>query len=473
MILTIISIITILIYALFFIKNQRLSILGIILLLPTYLIRLNILEIPTTFLELILIGSFVGFLYKFIKYRPDIKFYNFLLPLIFFLISAIISTKISNQSIQSLGILKSYIIEPVIFFIIFINTFKTKKEIEIIINTLGVTALYLSIYAIFQKITGIGIGIDDPSWAKETTRRVTSVFPYPNALGLFLAPIVTIFLFRIIIKINLSWNKINTFIISLKNQKLNTQNNFKCLIINLRIFILNNLFDLIVLLTSLFAIIFAKSSGALIGIIFSIFIFIFIKSKNKLTFFLISFLFIISLITLPFTYPKINKTILLGDFSGKIRIQMWEETSKMLKENFIFGGGLNNFKEALKPYHKKTFFELYLYPHNIILNIWSELGLLGLISFLFFIYIFFKKNYINYTNKIDSFWLKNLTEKIKVNIEYKKNTSIILSLSFSTLLIHGIVDVPFFKNDLSILFWIIIGITIINEKIEDNIIVIK
>jgi len=453
MALTIISIITILIYTLFFLKNQRLSILGIVLLLPTYLIKLNVLGIPTTFLELILIGIFVGFLYRLIKYRPDIKFYNFIFPIIIFLIAAIISTKISNHSIQAIGILKAYIIEPIMFFIIFINIFKSKKELELIIKTLGITVLYLSIYAIFQKITGIGIGTDDPSWTKEITRRTTSVFPYPNALGLYLAPIVTIFLFRIVEKTK-------------NREKLKTK---KDIIFYLK----NNLFDLIVFITGLLAIIFARSSGALMGIIASVFLFIFIKSKSKLTTFLIGFIGFVLLLTLPFTYPLVNRTILLGDFSGKIRTQMWEETSKMLKENFILGGGLNNFKEALKPYHKQTFFELYLYPHNIILNIWSELGFLGILSFTSFIIIFFIKNYKIYTYKLNSFWKENSSEKELQNMNYKKDMSLILSLSMFTLLIHGLVDVPFFKNDLSVLFWIIIGLSIVNEKINDNIVIVK
>ena len=452
MIFTIISITTIILYALFFLKNQKLSIVGVILLLPIYLIKLNILGIPTTFLELILIGTFTGFFYKLLKERHDIKFYNFFIPIIIFLISAIISTKISSHYISALGILKAYIIEPILFFIIFINTFKTKKELDIIIKTLGITVIYLSIYAIFQKITGIGIGTSDPSWAIEATRRVTSIFPYPNALGLFLAPIVTIFLHKIIIK---------------------TQNNFKNSILNLKTFILNNIFDFVVFITGLLAVIFAGSMGAIMGISASIFLYIFILSKDKLKYFIIGFIGFILILTLPFTYPLANKTILLGDFSGKIRTQMWEETSNMLRNNFIFGGGLDNFKEALKPYHKKTFFELYLYPHNIILNTWSELGFFGLLSFSFVIVIFFKKNYKIYIYKLNSFWLENAGIKNIEILKYKKEIALIISLSMFTLLIHGLVDVPYFKNDLAILFWVIIGIGIINEKIDDNIVVIK
>ena len=36
----------------------------------------------------------------------------------------------------------------------------------------------------------------------------------------------------------------------------------------------------------------------------------------------------------------------------------------------------------------------------------------------------------------------------------------------TVLLIHGLVDVPYFKNDLAVLFWIIIGLIIINKKYD-------
>ena len=42
-----------------------------------------------------------------------------------------------------------------------------------------------------------------------------------------------------------------------------------------------------------------------------------------------------------------------------------------------------------------------------------------------------------------------------------------LALAWLTLLIHGLVDFPYFKNDLSILFFILLGLTILNIFNED------
>lgn len=411
----------IIVFTLFSIKKERLSIFFIILLLPTYLVRFNFFEIPTTLLEIMLISLFISFAYQIIKNRIDIKFYNFFFVLFGLFIVSCISLKISDNSFQSLGIFKSYIIEPILFFIIIINRLKTNQDLNLIIYSLGLSAIYLSIYAIFQKITGIGIASSDPTWTAQSTRRVTSVFEYPNALGLYIAPIVSLY--------------IGKFIAFIKNKKLRKN---KFLLI----------FNLAVIILGILSIIFAKSEGAIVAVIASIIFILFSYTKNKLNFIFTLIILVTTLFFIPPTQKILNNKILLNDYSGKIRYQMWIETKNMLKDNFLFGAGLNNYKNKIQPYKLNKNYETFLFPHNIFLNFWSELGFFGLIIFLIIFYIFFKKCYL-------------LKEK-------NKTLSIAISTSMFALIIHGLVDVPFFKNDLALLFWIIISLIILLEKIDNN-----
>jgi O-antigen ligase len=143
----------------------------------------------------------------------------------------------------------------------------------------------------------------------------------------------------------------------------------------------------------------------------------------------------------------------------------------MLKNdnNWLFGVGLSNYQQAITPYHQEGIFvkdyqdpdwlrktlynqefrksawqplEIYLYPHNIVLNFWVELGLLGLIIFTF---LFIK------------IYIKAIT-LLKNNKKEFKPILIAIISSISAIIIHGLVDVPYFKNDLSTLFWIIISL---------------
>ncbi|MFH0951082.1 MAG: hypothetical protein V1765_01245, partial [bacterium] len=92
-----------------------------------------------------------------------------------------------------------------------------------------------------------------------------------------------------------------------------------------------------------------------------------------------------------------------------------------------------------------------LYPHNILLNFWTELGLLGMLLFVWLI-------------------VKYLVLTLRQLIA-KQNDSRYLTLgllgAMITIIIHGLVDVPYFKNDLAIIFWlllVLLGIMIVHNK---------
>jgi len=81
-------------------------------------------------------------------------------------------------------------------------------------------------------------------------------------------------------------------------------------------------------------------------------------------------------------------------------------------------------------------------PHNIFLAFWLQAGLLGLVGFFWLLISFFKK------------------------IEPKQILSSILIGTMIYILIHGMVDTTYWKNDLSIIFWLIISIASNSYSIE-------
>lgn len=114
----------------------------------------------------------------------------------------------------------------------------------------------------------------------------------------------------------------------------------------------------------------------------------------------------------------------------------------MLADNPLLGAGLNGYPTALAPYHDATFYEIFQYPHNIFLNVWSELGLLGLTGLI-----------------IGAVLIARTTWR-------RKNDVLVLAFSAALLvmLIHGLVDVPFFKNDLAILTgFLLVGMVVKKE----------
>jgi len=142
--------------------------------------------------------------------------------------------------------------------------------------------------------------------------------------------------------------------------------------------------------------------------------------------------------------PKLSK-LTAPRSSLESRITIWHSASRILKDNPIFGIGQGNFQDKYLEYQK--YFPPYLewavpQPHNLYLAFWLESGILGISGFLLIIIV----------------WIKNITSEIK----NQKNSRTLLAATLLSIilyiLIHGLVDTPYWKNDLSVIFWIIFSL---------------
>ena len=441
--------------------------------LPTYLIRFNIFGLPSTLLEIMIWVVFLvwliknfsrvknNFLENFKKENKKIKIrYPFDWEIILLLFIALAAVGIAGFSSSSLGIWKAYFFEPAIFFIVVLNVIKGEAGRNKVLWSLATSALIVSALAIYQKITGAFI--DNPIWAAENTRRVVSFFGYPNAVGLYLGPLILILV---------GWlcDIAKNFQFSITNFQT---------IFNSKIF--KMFFICLIIITSILSIYFAKSKGALLGVTVGLIIFGLIINK-KIRWATIIVLILIG-VGIAAYGPARNlaiRNITLTNLSGQIRKAGWADTFKMLKDGrLLTGAGLANFQAAITPYHTEGIFvkdyndpdaqkklvynaayrtahwqplEIYLYPHNIFLNFWSELGLAGLLLFIWIILKYFYLGIKNYKSQVKNYKFINIG----------------LICAMVIIVVHGLVDVPYFKNDLAVMFWLFAAmISLINLEIK-------
>ncbi len=460
--------------------------------LPLYLVRFSVFGIPSTLLELMILIVFFVWISKNykqtfknikskIKRNKSIKSnrYPFDLELILVLIISFIAMGVSGFSNPAMGIWKAYFFEPIIVYLLIFNVFFKKEKEESfnlnkiffkIIFPLSISAFFISSFAIYQKISGNFI--PNELWAASETRRVTSFFAYPNAVGLFLGPIFML-MFAYLLSVYNKYKKQSCRVECIRWSPFDVHW-FKTMPLKEKI-----TFSFIKLssVLSILAIYFARSEGAIIAIALAVALMLFFSRSfrsfgvNRLliissTIFLLIFISVYS----PLREYTINK-ISLNDFSGQIRKAQWQDTAIMLRDgHYLFGAGLAGFQKVIEPYHSAGVYiknndldferlikvspeyqakhwqplEIFLYPHNIFLNFWVELGLLGM---LIFIWIILKVFYLN---------LKILfSEKLKTEDRYLLLGT--MSAMF-VLVIHGIVDVPYFKNDLAVIFWVIVAL---------------
>ncbi len=382
--------------------------------LPFYLVRFKFGPLPTTALELYLVILFAVFLFegRIQGVAEGGKHLGrFRLPLIAWFVTTLIAACISPNILTGLGLWRAYVLEPIgVFFIL--SSLSSSQSRPILSHRLSqnlfLITLILTLWALVQFITGHGI---PHPWDIPIAegRRATGPFPYPNALALFVVPIGALAL-----------------------TKLSS---------------LRSILPFVTVIAAFLACLLARSDGGLIAL----------SAATWLTFFFsppfsipntrysipvrkiliaVTTLILLLIALIPKLHQPLLRELTFQNWSGKVRMYMWRDTRAMLKDHWFLGAGFGGYPTIFKPYQRTTGIEVFQYPHNILLNFWSETGLPGLLAFISILLV----------------WVYSL---LRSSSRYW-----ILSLPLLTILIHGLIDVPYFKNDLAIIFWLLIWITI-------------
>jgi O-antigen ligase len=433
--------------------NLLLSIL--FLFLPTYLIRFNLGPIPTTLLEVMIWVIFVVWIIKVIKFDKlktvinrlsHISYLNLslVISISIFLLSATYSAFVTSINTRAaLGEWKAFYIEPFLIFLILIieGTKNSEKKtdnlspisyrlspIHSLLFALILCGLVTSLLAIYQHFTGWLVPY--AFWANRATYRVTAWYGFPNAVGIFLAPLIPLAIFNIG---------------DIRYKIVNNKKNI--------LYLVSLITAVTFIPSAILAIIFAKSTGGLIGTAAGIGLLLVFWKKTRWPVLITGALAILSIF---FVLPKTNsirEELLMQDRSGQIRINMWGEAIELLKTRPIEGAGLASYQKLIVPYHHQVNgdnIEIFHHEHNIFLTMWVNLGLFGLIGFVWMLVWFYRvglQNIISY---------------------HPSPLSIYLLASMTALVVTGLVDSPYIKNDLSLFFWLILALMFITTQSQYN-----
>lgn len=217
-----------------------------------------------------------------------------------------------------------------------------------------------------------------------------------------------------------------------------------------------------------------QSRGIWISIIFTVLIGIFLIYKFKL--FKIFqenqkwlILLLVTFLIITLTYSKdnfLNKSTITvhqkalstfneQDPSINMHILNWKITIEMIKEKPLLGSGIGTFKMNYLDYQAEFLKDNPYYikysgkageAHNEYLQIWAELGVIGLGLFLLIFYFFYKTIIDFYNNN------KNVKEKI---------ITLGLVMGIICFLIHSLFTFPLHVPALGITFFAIMGLTVV------------
>ncbi|MEX0649562.1 MAG: O-antigen ligase family protein [Candidatus Andersenbacteria bacterium] len=365
-------------------------------LLPAYLWRFSVAGIPTNVLEVLIIATFAtgaidhGIRTSWRRATQGLVWEVKILVLVLVL-SAALSTLISPHLETSLGILKGWIILPVLYGWM---VFTQNSRQAVIVNALVISGTAVALIGLTQL---------------DSLDRVRSVYDVPNSLALYIAPILTMATWRALqgIRPGALWTASA------------------------------------IMAAALLA---AQTVGAIIAVVFT---------------FVLGMLFFPKVVSLTARRGLIAAGILtlLGsgillqdkisylfqlDSSAAVRLQLWSISWEIVTEHPLLGIGLGTFEPAYQQHLHERFSSfhsgvllseplpefVFRDPHNWVLSFWLNLGLTGLLSFATLAAVVVRKS-------------------------WKNQTAICLALI--AILLLGLVDTVYWKNDLAILWWMLIG----------------
>ena len=375
-----------------------------VLLLPAYQIRFSVGFLPLTFLEsaVLLLG-----LVQIIDLTRRRAWREVLKSLTrspasaafagLFLLAAFLSIFTGPSLVKAAGIFKAYFFEAVLFSALVILIIDTREKLSRLIQCIALLVAYLSVFGIYQFLTLHNL---PTSWwaVNVASRRITSLLNHPNALALLLGPSLAFLVF--VRKNRLVWA---------------------------------------VLPLGAIAMYLSFSRAAWLALLVGVVIVgLFTEHRNRIL--LASAAAALLILSVPYSRQKLVELSFGADPSRENRLVLWSAAADILKKSPLFGAGLTGFREEYQSYPLGPDRVVQNYPHNFFLNFWLETGFFGMLAITALIFLFYKR--------LVTLWRH----------EEFKNLTLGMAAAMAMILLHGMVDVPYFKNDLAVAFWMLFAL---------------
>ena len=342
--------------------------------------------------------TIAAFVLESLPRRPIFSRTGFEIPIILFILAGAISVVVSSDHRAALGLYRAYFLEPAAFFYVLFAVVTTPRRASLILAGFGLALTALAIPNIEVTLKA----------AQDHTLNVAgtppvAIYTVSNAVALFEVPVIAVA--AAVMLYGTTWfeRAIGAFVVGLGT--------------------------LSVLLTF--------SRGAYLAL-FVVAMVLALTHRLRILLLVLVVVAIAVALRLPGVTRRVAQEVDLSDPRNSLfpRFQLWGVTMRMLTHHPIFGSGLADFATAINPY-RNGYAEQQIYPHNILLNFWTETGILGLVAFGWLMVRTF---------------IATLAGWIHGSRGWRPYQLGVL-LFLVAVLAHGLVDVPFFKNDLSLQFW--------------------
>ena len=398
-----------------------------LLLTPTYALRFNLFGFSTNFLMMWVVFVWLIFVLVFTAKHEWQNFFNFIknfdkkiliLTGLFFL-AGLISLSVKSFDQKKIGQFIVLFLQPVSIFFIAGFTIKQKSSAKsLLLTTCYLLLAVMGLYSILQYFTLLGL---PPMWWGNSVepKRAIAFWSHPNFYALFSAPLLAF----------LIPDALKEFSIFLPSLRLWRTGNFQ----------FSKIIKPLLWLIGAVGLLLSLSRAGWLGLGVAGLIYLFIAAEKKVRRF--ASVFVIVIIIVIVSIPNLRWRFVLpfyGEKSAVSRLSLWNTGVKAIKEAPIVGLGLTGFAKQWPRLNTDPNLDSHNFPHNIFLDLWVETGIIGLISLIGLMGLMIFRG------------LNNRADIFKLGA----------SLFLIALLTQGFIDNPYFKNDLAMVFWIILSLAI-------------
>jgi O-antigen ligase len=385
-------------------RQRSLGLMVLFAALPAYLIRLEIGPLPTNLFEIMIYLAVAIWIVQdraAVWHQIQSALMPIIWPVVLLGVGLIIGIVVTPDLRLALGIAKGWFVDPLLLYLLVVSWVNWQRVWQYIL-ALTVSTLPISGLAIWQVVTQQFITPDG---------RASGWFVSANYLSMYLVPVTLLGL--LVIVLGPRWAKWLVGGIGFAN---------------------------------LVAVYFSFSYGGWLGLLGGLVVLTGLRLIKQWRIWIWLGLIPIVAVWSQWGSERFVRMLDLAErSSASVRLQVWATGWEMFRLHPLTGIGLGQFRDQYLTYASRLFAPLWeaaiLHAHNLFLHFAINLGLIGLAGFI---------------------WLGLRFYQILRSRE--DWPAIILAASLASILVHGLVDTPYWKNDLSALFWIMMALAVIWQR---------
>jgi putative inorganic carbon (HCO3(-)) transporter len=376
--------------------------------LPLYVVRFQAGPVPTTLLEVMVLATVA--MYVVARWREGMRRpirTPLDIPILVLLLAGLIAVVIPSDHAGALGLYRAYFVEPVLLFYVAADLVRLPRDFRTVLVGLGIGS---TVFALLQ-LGAWGIALAQHS--VNIRAAPEALYTSPNSVALYLEPPAALALGLVIYATNRRARWLALAWLAL-------------------LFVASTL--------TLSRGLYVAFGAVLLFAVFSV-------GSVRMRLGMVGAAIVAAVAVLQVPYISLR---VLGQHGPETaiasfgqRLSIWTSSLQLIHDHPVLGVGLRAYQTAIVPYvlpHEIP----ELYPHNVWLAFWAQLGLLGILSFVFIFLSLVVRGWLAF---------KRATGMPKAVL-----WGVLAALI--TFAVHGTVDTPYYKNDLAVEFWMLAALEV-------------